>query len=90
MAAVGQVAALKLQANENVIPLLPPFHANESKWDCDLYLWEFFQCVVIRNLNPGVIGKERDRGRKRGREGKKKRKREIQYAVGQKNIIILR
>ena len=73
MVAVGQVAALKLQAKENVIPLLSPFHANESKWDCDLYLWEFFQCVVIRNLSPGAIGKERDRDREGERERKKQR-----------------
>lgn len=50
MVVVGQVAALKLQAKENVIPLLLPFHASESKGDCDFRLQKFFQCVVTRKL----------------------------------------
>ena len=74
MVVVGQVATLKLQAKGNVIPLLLPFHASESKGTCVFRLRKFFQCIVTRKLiQEQQEKKERKKERHQGRrkEGKK-------------------
>ena len=76
------MAALKLQAEENVIPLLLPFNANEAKGDCDLYLWEFFLVHSYQKPQPGSNRKEGNREAKR--DGERERKNRNSVPVGQR------
>ena len=76
------MAALNLQAEENVIPLLLPFNANEAKGDCDLYLWEFFLVHSYQKPQPGSNRKEGNREAKR--DGERERKNRNSVPVGQR------
>lgn len=73
--------------------MLLPFHANGLKGACDLYSWECFQCIVIRNLARSNMKSERNKKRKEGKKGggggrkRRKERNSIYYYKTKKGLL---